>query len=82
MGIGRLDKIILRDNMKYKEGGKIISKKFHACGGNEWIVVRTGVDVKLKCVKCQHVVFLSVDKLDKMVKTYNAPPSQSEGIND
>jgi len=56
--------------MLYKVGDKIISKKNHACGGNEWEVVRTGADVKLKCVKCGRAVFLSVDQTDKITKTY------------
>lgn len=56
--------------MKYSEGGKIISKKPHACGGNEWQVVRTGADVKLKCIKCGRIVFVSVDEADRMTKKY------------
>ena len=56
--------------MKYREGGKIISKKPHACGGNEWVVLRTGADVKLKCQKCGRVMFVSVDEADKLTKKY------------
>ena len=56
--------------MKYNVGGKLISKKPHACGGNEWIIVRTGADIKLKCLKCSHTVFLSIDKVDKIKKEY------------
>ena len=57
--------------MKYREGGKIISKKPHACGGNEWLVLRTGADIKIKCVKCGRIMFLSQDQVDKMVKKYS-----------
>jgi hypothetical protein len=56
--------------MKYKVGGKIISKKPHACGGNEWTVTRIGADVKIKCDKCGHQIFLGVDKVDKIAKSY------------
>ena len=56
--------------MKYSVGGKIISKKNHACGGNEWQVVRTGADIKLKCNKCGRTMFLSVDETDKITKSY------------
>ena len=58
--------------MKYSVGGKIISKKTHACGANEWLVMRIGADVKLKCVKCGRVVFVSVDEADRMAKKYLA----------
>ena len=56
--------------MQYQVGGKIISKKNHACGGNEWIVVRTGADIKLKCAKCGRAVFMSVDQTQKITKQY------------
>ena len=56
--------------MKYKVGGKIISKKPHACGGKEWTVTRIGADEKIKCDKCGHQIFLSVDKVDKIAKSY------------
>jgi len=56
--------------MTVKVGDKIISKKAHACGGNEWLVARTGADVKLKCVKCGRCVFLSVDQTVKITKKH------------
>ena len=56
--------------MQYVVGGKIISKKPHACGGNQWTVLRTGADVKIKCEKCGRAVFLSVDEVKKMAKQY------------
>ena len=65
--------------MLYQEGGKIISKKQHACGSNEWLVVRTGADVKLKCAVCNRVIFVSVDQAKKMTKTYI--PNEQEGNN-
>lgn len=56
--------------MEYSVGGKLITKKTHACGGNEWTVARIGADVKLKCNKCGRVIFVSVDQADKMRKNY------------
>ena len=56
--------------MIYAEGGKIISKKPHACGSNEWLVTRIGADVKLKCLKCNRQIFVSVTEADKMTKQY------------
>lgn len=60
----------------YQVGGKILSKKQHACGGNEWLVVRTGADVKIKCAKCGRAVFLSVDEAERMTKQYIAPDGE------
>ena len=56
--------------MEYAEGGKIISKKPHACGGNEWTVMRVGAEYKLKCDRCGRIVFIPRDKIDKVVKSY------------
>lgn len=64
--------------MVYKVGGKIKSKKNHACGANEWEIVRTGADVKLKCVKCGRTVFLSVDETTKMTKNYFPPEGEDD----
>ena len=56
--------------MNYKLGGIILSKKPHACGSNKWIIVRVGADIKLKCDKCARCVFLSVDEVKKITKSY------------
>ena len=47
---------------------KIITKKAHPCGGNEWEVVRTGADIKIKCLKCGRIVMLTPTEFDKRVK--------------
>ena len=60
-------------------GGKIISRKTHACGGNEWTVMRIGADVKLKCNKCGRIIFLSVDETDRMKKTYILGDEKTNG---
>ncbi|MBQ2661311.1 MAG: DUF951 domain-containing protein [Clostridia bacterium] len=39
-------------------GDKIIMRKPHACGTNEWLVTRTGADVKIKCISCGRIVML------------------------
>lgn len=52
----------------YSEGDKIISKKPHACGANEWTVSRVGADIKLKCDKCGRAIFLSLAEVDKIAK--------------
>ncbi len=64
--------------MIYSQGGKIISKKPHACGGNEWTVMRIGADVKIKCAKCGRMVFVSVTEADKMTKQYIPSKEQNE----
>lgn len=52
----------------YKCGDVVKTKKEHVCGNNEWIVVRTGADYKLKCVKCGHIILVDSNKLIKMIE--------------
>ena len=59
--------------MNYEIGAIILSKKPHACGNNEWEIVRLGADVKLKCKLCNRAVFLSIDEIKKIAKKYIAP---------
>ncbi len=48
--------------VKYKVGDKVIMKKPHACGTNEWVITRSGVDIKLKCINCNHEIMM--DRLE------------------
>lgn len=45
-------------------GDRVEMRKKHACGGNEWEIIRTGADVRIRCAKCGRVVML--DRLDFM----------------
>lgn len=39
-------------------GDVITTRKPHPCGGNEWTVIRTGADIKIRCNTCGHIVML------------------------
>lgn len=56
----------------YRLDSVVMMKKPHPCGTNEWIIIRIGADVKIKCITCGHIVMLSrVDfnkKLKKVIK--------------
>ncbi|MBR3152600.1 MAG: DUF951 domain-containing protein [Clostridia bacterium] len=54
--------------MDYNIGDVVITKKSHPCGGAEWEIIRVGVDFKLKCLKCGHVIVLERPKALKMIK--------------
>jgi hypothetical protein len=44
-------------------------RKKHPCGGDEWQVVRLGVDIRIKCLKCQKLVLLERGVLECRMKT-------------
>ena len=56
--------------INFEVGGIITAKKGHACGGNKWTVIRTGADIKIKCLTCGRVIFVSIDEARKMTKNY------------
>lgn len=51
-----------------KVGDYAIMRKPHACGSNEWEIVRVGADIGLKCLKCGHRVMLERSYFEKRVK--------------
>lgn len=54
--------------MEYNVGDKVVTKKKHPCGNNEWEITRVGVDFKLKCTKCLHTITLERQKALKIIK--------------
>ena len=56
------------DVKRARVGDIVIMKKPHPCGENRWEVVRTGADVKIKCLKCGRVVMLDLLTFEKSLK--------------
>ncbi len=54
--------------MDYQVGNIVKTKKTHPCGSNEWEIVRVGLDFKLKCTCCGHIIMISREKFLKMIK--------------
>ena len=60
--------------MEYKIGDIVELKKQHPCGSKTWEITRIGVDFKLKCTGCNHIIVIERPKALKMIKrkTQNA----------
>jgi len=54
--------------MGYNIGDIVQTKKNHPCGGNVWEVLRIGMDFRIKCQTCGHLVMLPRPKFEKSVK--------------
>ena len=52
----------------YQIGTKVIMKKQHPCGTNEWEVIRLGADIKIKCIKCNRIILLPRVEFNKKIK--------------
>ncbi|MGN0620465.1 MAG: DUF951 domain-containing protein [Porcipelethomonas sp.] len=46
----------------------LIMKKPHPCGGNEMLVKRSGMDFRLRCVKCSREFMVPRNKIEKNIK--------------
>ena len=56
------------DVKRAEVGDIVVMKKPHPCGRNLWEVVRTGADVKIKCLKCGRVVMMDLLTFGKSLK--------------
>lgn len=54
--------------VKYSVGDVVKMRKKHPCGADEWEVMRTGVDFRIRCTGCGRVVMLPRPKFEKSVK--------------
>ena len=53
--------------MEYNIGDIVRTKKQHPCGSKLWEITRVGVDFKLKCQGCEHVIVLERQKALKII---------------
>ncbi|MBM7684659.1 DUF951 domain-containing protein [Defluviitalea raffinosedens] len=63
--------------MKFYVGDIVQMKKPHPCGANRWEVLRVGIDFRLRCTGCNHLVLIPRTKFEKRVKKILERP---EGI--
>ena len=47
---------------------KVIMKKQHACGTNLWVITRMGVDIKLRCTKCDRTIMMDRLEFERKLK--------------
>lgn len=54
--------------MDVRVGDILTMKKLHPCGSDKWMVLRIGMDFKLKCMGCGHMVMLPRSKAEKNIR--------------
>lgn len=54
--------------MEYNVGDIVETKKKHPCGSKEWKIQRVGIDFKLECMGCKHIIMLERQKALKIIK--------------
>ena len=56
------------ENKEYQINSKVIMKKGHPCGTNEWKITRVGADIKIKCLGCGRIVMIPRIEFNKKLK--------------
>ena len=56
------------ETKEYKLNDRVIMKKGHPCGSNEWEIVRLGADIKIKCVNCGRIVMIPRIEFNRKLK--------------
>lgn len=56
------------ENKEYKLNDRVIMKKGHPCGTNEWKIIRLGIDIKIECCNCGRVVMIPRIEFNRKLK--------------
>jgi len=59
--------------MQISVGDVLEMKKPHPCGSKQWLVLRVGMDFKMRCLVCGHEVMLPRSKAEKNIKKVLPP---------
>lgn len=54
--------------MDVRVGDVLELKKEHPCGSKSWLVLRVGMDFRMKCQGCGHELMLPRSKAEKAIK--------------
>ncbi len=55
--------------MNINVGDILTMKKSHPCGCKDFLVLRSGMDFKLKCQGCSHEIMIARVKAEKNIKS-------------
>lgn len=56
--------------MEISLGDQVVMRKPHPCGTNLWEVIRTGMDIRIKCLKCGKTVLFPRSQFERSVKQF------------
>ncbi len=54
--------------MDIRVGDQLVMKKPHPCGNKNFLVLRIGADLKIRCIGCGREVMLERIKVEKNIK--------------
>jgi len=63
--------------MDVRVGDTLLLKKNHPCGSNRFLVLRVGLDFRIRCEGCGHEVMVPRVKVEKRIKSIEQEPGDS-----
>lgn len=60
----------MKEVPEYKLNDIVIMKKEHPCkkGNKEFLIVRMGADIKIKCLGCGNIIMMSREDFNQKIK--------------
>ena len=59
--------------MDVRPGDILQMKKSHPCGSKTFLVLRSGMDFKIRCTGCGHEVMVQRGKMEKNIRSVDRP---------
>ncbi len=66
--------------MDIRVGDVLTMKKKHPCGADRWLVLRSGMDFRLRCLGCGHEVMIPRSKAEKGIKNIERKETQEAPV--
>ena len=64
--------------MDVRLGDVLTMKKTHPCGSKQWLVLRTGMDFRLRCLGCGHEILTPRSKAEKNIRSIEHKEENTE----
>jgi len=58
----------MANNKQFELNDIVEMKKPHPCGDNRWKIIRMGMDIRIKCLGCDHSVMLPRREFTRKMK--------------
>ncbi len=68
----------MREPGQIRLGDSVQMRKPHACGANEWTIVRTGIDIRIKCKQCGRTILMPRPQFVKAAKKLLSPNERAQ----
>jgi len=63
--------------MDIRIGDLVTLKKQHPCGSSDWEILRVGMDFRLKCRGCGHLVMIPRKQVERSIRKITKPSESS-----